>query len=567
VRRTTPIDAGVFGPLLNNLSATSMYVSGIDRTEYQDGRARNFSVGLDYLIAGDSARLFEFRGRPLRWNPTQLRLTSGIVNATDRRLSFIKPGGALNEQPTVSTALSRLWRNGGVFELRPTDGLTARWELHSARDLRDYGDTTTAALVASRQRQSMFGANTGFERERSMETSVSFAPAVSSWLRPRGDIGTQYNMLRDPNVRSLVTLPGVIGVDSVLAARDSLLTAPSFTLPRRMVAAQTASVGAQVDIARAFAEHTRDSTAARRIGALFAPIDVSYSRSLVSALDAAPLEAPLLFQLGFGGPSSFRQVRGLDATTAGQTGTLSASSALVLPLGTSFVNRYRRTSTLNWISRPDAPQAQVDGRQTQFPDVALRWSYRPAVPTGLLSHFDASVGYVRNAATVTLPSLLGEAPPEVRHTHVEIYPVSATMAWAGNRGFSTGARVSLTRRIDSLPGSIARSRGNEVGVDAGRSFRVPESWGLGLRNDVRTRLGIQQTHNTTYVIDPGGLVQSRLQDNGRRAFNLTADSNLSETINLTFQGSHVITFDNNLNHKFAQTILSVVLQLQLFGGK
>jgi len=51
------------------------------------------------------------------------------------------------------------------------------------------------------------------------------------------------------------------------------------------------------------------------------------------------------------------------------------------------------------------------------------------------------------------------------------------------------------------------------------------------------------------------------------AFNLTADSNLSETINLTFQGSHVITFDNNLNHKFAQTILSVVMQLQVFGGK
>ena len=30
-------------------------------------------------------------------------------------------------------------------------------------------------------------------------------------------------MLRDPNERSLAPLPGVIGVDSVLAARDSLL--------------------------------------------------------------------------------------------------------------------------------------------------------------------------------------------------------------------------------------------------------------------------------------------------------------------------------------------------------
>ncbi len=567
VRRTIPTDAGVLGPLLNNLAMRSTYMTGVDRTEYQDGQAHNFSVGLEYVVAADSARTLDVRGNALRWNPTQLRLTSGVVNATDRRLSYIKPAGALNEQPTVSSALSRLWLSGGVFELRPTEALTARWELQSSRDLRDYGDTTTTALVASRQRQSMFGANTGFERERSMETSVSFAPTVSSWLRPRGDLGTQYNMLRDPNVRSLVTLPGVIGVDSVLAARDSMLTAPSFTLPRRMVAAQTASAGASIDLARLFVEHTEDSTVARRIGALFAPVDVSYSRSLLSALDAAPVGAPLLLQLGLGGPASFRHVRGVDATTAGQTGTFSASGALVLPLGTSLVNRYRRTTTLNWISRPDAPQAQIDGQQVQFPDVALRWAYRPAVATGIVSNFDASVGYVRSGVSVSLPSLLGDAPPEIRHTHVETFPVSATMVWAGSRGFSTGARFSLTRRIDTLPGSIARLRGNELGVDAGRSFRIPASWGLGLRNDVRTRMGFQQTHNTTFVIDPSGAVQSRLQDNGRRAFNLTADSNVSDTINLTFQGSHVITFDNNLNHRFAQTILSVVMQLQVFGGK
>jgi hypothetical protein len=418
-----------------------------------------------------------------------------------------------------------------------------------------------------RQRQSLFGANTGFERERTMGTSVSFAPSFSSWLRPRGDIGTQYNMLRDPNARSLVALPGVIGIDSLLAARDSILTAPSFTLPRRMVAAQTASTGVLIDLAKAFAEHSRDSTASRRFGSLFAPVDVSYSRSLMSAFDAAPVRAPLALQLGLGGPAFYRQIHNLDATTAGETGTLSASGALLLPFGTSFVNRYRHTSTTNWISRPDAPQAQADGRQTQFPDVALRWAYRPAIGTGVLSNLDASVGYIRSDAKVSLPSLIGDAPPEIRHTHLETFPIAGTMAWAGTAGLSTGARFSLTRRIDSLPGSVARTRGHELGVDAGRSFRVPASLDLGLRNDIRTRFGFQETHNTTFVIDPSGAVQSRLQDNGRRAFNLTADSNLNETINLTFQGSHIVTFDNNLNHKFAQTVFSVVMQLQVFGGK
>jgi hypothetical protein len=102
-------------------------------------------------------------------------------------------------------------------------------------------------------------------------------------------------------------------------------------------------------------------------------------------------------------------------------------------------------------------------------------------------------------------------------------------------------------------------------VDAGRAFRIPESWGLGLRNDVRTRLGIQQSHLTTFVFDAASGARSRLQDNGRQSFNLTADTNLSETLVFTFQGSHIVTFDNNLNRRFAQTVFSTVLQIQLFG--
>jgi hypothetical protein len=588
VRRTTPIAGGILGPLLNNLSATGIYVSGVDRTEYQDGRARNLSFGIDYLVTSDSARTLHvpgwldgtlgalpgallagpvstLRGSSFRWNPTQIRFTSGIVSADDRRLSYIKPAGMIDDQPSVSTATSRLWKNGGLFELRPTRSLTARWELESSRDLRNYGDSTLASVVTAQQRQNVFGTNTGFERERTMGTSISFAPQFSSWFRPRGELGTQYDMLRDPNVRSLVALPGVIGVDSVLASHDSMLTAPSLTLPRRMIAAQTINSGVSIDLSRAFAAYTHDSSTVRRLGRVFAPVDLSYSRSLLSALDAAPIGAPLPLQFGLGGPSSFRRVNGIDATTAGQTGTFAASGALLLPYGTSFVNRYRHTTTENWISRPDGPQSAVDGEQTQFPDVALRWAYRPSDASALITNVDASVGYVRSDVTVSLPSLLDGISPEVRRTHQETYPLSGSLAWGDRGRLSTAARVSLTRRVDSLPGSVAKTRGGEMSVDAGRAFHVPDSWGLGLKNDVRARIGVQQSHNTTFVIDPTGSVQSRLQDNGRQSFNLTADSNVNATANLTLQGSYVVTFDNNLNHKFAQTVFSVVLQLQVFG--
>src|SRR5205823_530095 len=105
------------------------------------------------------------------------------VRGSDRRVSFVKPANAIDDSPSVSDALSRLWRNSSVLELRPTSGLSARWEAQSVRDLRDYGDTTTLATITTRQRRSLFGANAGFERERSLYTSVSWAPGFSAWVR------------------------------------------------------------------------------------------------------------------------------------------------------------------------------------------------------------------------------------------------------------------------------------------------------------------------------------------------------------------------------------------------
>ena len=584
VRRTTPITTSFVGPLLNNLSATSTYVTGVDRTEFQDGNARNFPFAIDYLVTDDTARTARLpgwidgslgllpailqagpvgalRGTAFRWNPTQLRLTSGIVRGNDRRVSFIHPSSDAADDPAVSTASSRLWRNGGTLAFRPTNGTDLRWEIQSIRDFRDYRDTASTSEIAG----GAVDVSPGFERERTMLASFSVAPVFSAWFHPRADLGTQYDMLRDPNVRSFTPLPGVIGVDSVLATRDTLALLQR-NLPRRMTAAQTASVGSMIDVASAIGTYVRDSSLARRIGQWFTPIDVSYTRSLLSALDAAPVGAPLSLQLGLAGPDAFRTIRGMPATTAGQTGTLSGSAALRLPLGASLDNRFRRTTTLNWIARPDSSQAEVNGSQLQFPDVNLRWAYRPSAVTGLISNLDAGAGYVRSSATMSLPNLIGDAPPDIRRSHSETFPVSASAAWAVPGGLSTSARYSFTRRVDSLPGSIARSRVNELGLDAGRAFRIPESWGLGLRNAVRTRFGVQQSHLTTFVIDATGATRSRLQDNGRQSFNLTADTNLSESLVFTFQGSHIITFDNNLNRRFAQTVLSTVLQIQFFGA-
>ena len=77
--------------------------------------------------------------------------------------------------------------------------------------------------------------------------------------------------------------------------------------------------------------------------------------------------------------------------------------------------------------------------------------------------------------------------------------------------------------------------------------------------------GFTRNRLTTYVIDPLTGLRSRLADNGKSQFNLTADSNVSDNLVLTLQGSHIVTFDNNLNRRFQQTLFSTILQFQFYG--
>lgn len=144
--------------------------------------------------------------------------------------------------------------------------------------------------------------------------------------------------------------------------------------------------------------------------------------------------------------------------------------------------------------------------------------------------------------------------------------MGASVAWAFRGSPSTGLHYQHTNRVDSLPGSVARSHIDEISADAGRAFHIPESWGLGLKSDVRTRLGFQQSHNVTHIFGEDSGIERRLQDDGRQSITLTGDTNVQDNLVLTFQGSHVVTFDNNLNRRFAQTVFSIVFQLQMYGA-
>jgi hypothetical protein len=304
----------------------------------------------------------------------------------------------------------------------------------------------------------------------------------------------------------------------------------------------------------------------RRLARVFAPLDVTLNRSLLSAFDGASGASPLPLQFGLGGVNAFRRVNGELATATGLTNALSASQSLLLPGGAALVNRYRRTTTRSWTRRVDDTQGMADGEQTVFPDVSLRWSWRP--PSSIqpfITSLGANAGYANSLATTFVPGDFSLALAERRSARVRTYPLNASIAWGFGGRLTTSAGYSLTTRSDSLPGSVADGRAEEMSVDVGRAFRLPKSWSSAITSDIRTRVGYQQTRASTYIADAARLGSSRLSDNGRSAVSLNADTDLSETLLFTLQGSRVVTYDNNFNRRNTQLVLSTVLQVQFFG--
>ena len=218
LRKSTPSVGKIYSNLINNLSLNSAYTTGHSRSEYEEGRASNLLVGLDFnvtraLLPGLS-----------RWTPTELHLTSVYTNGSDDRASFLKPAAAFDDSARSVRGRTTTWRNGSSLVFRPVKAASVRWDFTSVRDLRRLGNDSPLGIIATTDRDQFLGANTGLERERAMQAGINISPPITAWFRPRLDFGTSYNMLRDPN-----TLSFTRGTDS---AGNSVSRAGSATRRR-----------------------------------------------------------------------------------------------------------------------------------------------------------------------------------------------------------------------------------------------------------------------------------------------------------------------------------------------
>ena len=103
---------------------------------------------------------------------------------------------------------------------------------------------------------------------------------------------------------------------------------------------------------------------------------------------------------------------------------------------------------------------------------------------------------------------------------------------------------------------------------------MPKRWSA--RNaTVRTSLSYQSEASQSVVQGASStnsagevvlIAPSVLTDNGRRAVNFNADTDLSELLTFSLTGSRVVNFDRNYNRQTSNLIFSAVLQLRFFAG-
>jgi hypothetical protein len=558
VARATPLRNTRMAALWNNLSLTGSYTSGAARSEYEDGHAHNFTVGLDYNL---SRALLP---RVSRWTPAELHLTSVYTKGTDRRSAFLKPAFARDDIPREIRGETDSWRNGTSLQFRPTKALTGRLDFNSVRDLRGYGLNSPLGIIATADRDRILGTDAGLERERDLQAGINFTPTFSSWFKPRFDIGSSYNMLRDPN--------------SLGYERESDTTR-ALRLPLRLGSSQTTTAGMTLDLPRAARLRLDSTSLMYRLFTAIQPIDLNYNRSIVSVFEGTPVSPPLSYQLAFGGIGSFRELAGRPATSAGLIRQLSATHSILLPFGASISNRYQLINARSWTRRSDDRQAVTDGTQVVFPDVALRWSMKPnrlrrliasiggtarAVQTRQLNSRQPEFETIRPA---DLDPLLDPALGADRgETVVTSFPTNLSIVFAGARPLSTTLGYALSRRSETRPGLSARSGDADVNLEIAKPWALPPAWKP--RSDLRTRFSYQDTHGDNFVLNPLAVSrESRLSDNGRRAVSFSADTDVAENLSSSFVVSRVESFDKNLNRRFTQTVVSAVLHLQFYAGE
>jgi len=322
---------------------------------------------------------------------------------------------------------------------------------------------------------------------------------------------------------------------------------------------------------------TRDKTLMRKLGGIFAPLDLQWQQSLTSNYDNTAYIPGFGYQFGLGGVDVFRGLDSQLATTAGRLRRGTLAGALNLPFSFTVQSRMEQGNTETWTRRTlDGFQAVITSAQVVRPDFTVRWSWRPVRFAKIISLVNVNGRYLLSEQETTIPNETGGLADRSR-TIARSQPLSTSITWSALGNLATSASVDRQRREDLRPGAVINGDTKRMSFDVSRTFPLPKSWNT---RTGRMRTSVSYQSEETSSIVTGTSVSALLAtsplfnaqtavltNNGRRAFNLNANTDLSDLVSFTVTGSQILNFDRNFNRRTSNLIFSAVMQMRFFSGE
>jgi len=551
--------------LVDPLSVVGTLTQGRSRAELSDANsdAHTLTVGYNLQLVRRGPRLpfgGIIKGLP-RWIreseggkalsnaslslvPSNVRFNSGLTrNQADYSLFAVPVSRSDDALITPTLSLTHLWSNSGGLTWQPLGMLSLTGDLTSTRDLRVYPDSTSLGRLAYQERRFLLGVPVGVERDRTLTTTLSLAPRLSSWLRPRFTTSSSFLLSRTLSSREPVREFGDSG---------------SLILPQTLNNSRVREVGVSLDISRALRQIWSDSSGVGKAVARVRPLDFSSRLGRTSTYDLTAFGPDAGFMLGLGGRDAFLGHDGESARGATETRVATISSGAELPLGLSTTISYSLTRT-DRFQQVGGGFSETVTRQREWPVGTLRWSR--TFGGGPLTLVAGGVGLRRREGTSTQPS----GGVNVATSAISSYALTPDLQLSFRNGLALTVGLSTRSQRTENNGNATELDQDDLIGSVNYSFALPAAISR-VRKQVRSTLTALSSKTLSCLEqgnDPECIV---ISDVRRQEVRGGLDTDLLKTVSGGLQFGYSISDARHLSRRTSQIFLLLTFQLSLYAG-
>ena len=411
--------------------------------------------------------------------PTLLAFTSAISHTMGDQQSYQVPIHVLADTILKPVTFEQfLWRNTAAMNWEPFTMLTFTSNWSSTRDLREYPDSTSVARVANAQHESLFGADVGVERDRTLNNSLVFAPRIASWLGTSVTVASNFVLSRSLTSRNPVRIDGD--------------TAGAYILPQTLNDSRQITWRGTLDLRMLAKRIFGDSSSVNRMVAQLTPINFSRSHTLQSAYDLARFNPGLAYQLALGGFDAFLSHNGEEAIYAADATATTVSANVDLPFGLSAQANYSQTSIDNYQHQVGSGFLKATGTTESWPSGRFSWSETFA--HGPILRVSAAAAMQRDQARSSTPFTDGTGATATSDTRRLVPDLTVFLRNA--------ATIRLNAQFDrtsaSYAGNLTETDGSTVSGNLSWSVRLPRFLS-GQRRNLSTDIRISQNSSSSCI--------------------------------------------------------------------